>query len=284
MKRMKGGRSPQGYTIVEVMLFLAISSFMFVIAANFVNGKQQTAEFRQSMNDITTQMRGVIEDVSNGRYTTNDQFSCTASAGGLNVVAGATKTQGSNKGCVYMGKVLRFNKDSSSYSVITVLGRQFASGTGSAFTTQFGRSLPEDAYQLAPAALIETRSLQWGNTVTKIIDDSESTDGGNLAGCPKNNQAAIGFFGSFGKYTGVDVQSGAQSVVVTCVPTTNLNASNDDFRDSIANQLRSSSVHGRTNFKICFNSGTGQVGSVMVGGKNGQQVSVRMQIGDQQCA
>src|ERR1044071_4210461 len=75
---MRGGEQKQGYTIVEVMVFLAISGFMFLIAAGFVAGRQSTAEFKQGMNSINDQMRQVINDVGNGFYPSNSDFTCNA--------------------------------------------------------------------------------------------------------------------------------------------------------------------------------------------------------------
>ena len=57
---MIGGNKPHGYTIVEVLIFLAISSLMFLLAATFISGKQSAVEFKQGMNDINTQIKSVV--------------------------------------------------------------------------------------------------------------------------------------------------------------------------------------------------------------------------------
>ena len=59
---MLGGRNrhskqPFGYTIVEVMIVLAVSSAMFLIAANFINGKQERTAFSQGSNEMVSQLQ-----------------------------------------------------------------------------------------------------------------------------------------------------------------------------------------------------------------------------------
>src|SRR5947209_7153977 len=100
---MKGGKTktPRGYTIVEVMIFLAVSGFMFIIAAQFVSGKQAHAEFRQGMNDVKAQVQQTINDVANGYFPSNSDFSCNTESGRPQPDTGSTG-QGQNKGCVFM--------------------------------------------------------------------------------------------------------------------------------------------------------------------------------------
>ena len=65
---MDRGRKSGGYTIIEVMIFLAVSAFMFVVAAYFIQGKQANAEFNQGMQAINSSMQKVINDVNDNNY------------------------------------------------------------------------------------------------------------------------------------------------------------------------------------------------------------------------
>lgn len=64
---MNGGYQSRGYTIVEVLIFMAVSGLMFVMAVVFVSGKQANAEFRQGLYVVNSDIRSVINDVANGR-------------------------------------------------------------------------------------------------------------------------------------------------------------------------------------------------------------------------
>ncbi|HSX23561.1 MAG TPA: hypothetical protein VLE74_00460, partial [Candidatus Saccharimonadales bacterium] len=65
---MSGGTKPLGYTIVEVMIFLAVSGALLVSALLIFNGRQQRIEFGQSIRDIDSKIRDVLNDVSTGVY------------------------------------------------------------------------------------------------------------------------------------------------------------------------------------------------------------------------
>lgn len=54
---MKGGKSPLGYTVVEVMIVLAVSGIMFLVAANFINGKQQKTSFANGVNEMASRIQ-----------------------------------------------------------------------------------------------------------------------------------------------------------------------------------------------------------------------------------
>src|SRR5690242_788053 len=120
------GEKRTGYTIVEIMIFLAISGLMFVIATSFLSGRQASAEFRQSMEDINANLSQIINDVGNGYYPTNNSFKCTTTGQTLDFSSTAT-TQGSNTGCVFMGKIVQFapsGTDRATYRVYSIAGRQ----------------------------------------------------------------------------------------------------------------------------------------------------------------
>jgi hypothetical protein len=104
---MQGGqkRQPLGYTIVEVLIVLAVSSFMFLIAANFISGKQEKTAFTEGSNDTVTKLQQVLEDVTNGHYS-DIPLTCSTSSGTIQITSGGT--QGTNKDCIFLGKLVRF--------------------------------------------------------------------------------------------------------------------------------------------------------------------------------
>jgi prepilin-type N-terminal cleavage/methylation domain-containing protein len=127
---MNSGHKPQGFTIIEVMIVLAIGSFLFVAAAIALTGDQNQTEFDTGARQIFSQLQAISSDVQNGNYATNTQYTCTSSANGPLFSLG-TASEGTNVGCVYVGKALQFNPTtgSSFYYVYSLAGDQFSPNT-----------------------------------------------------------------------------------------------------------------------------------------------------------
>ena len=129
---MKDKKQQFGYTIVEVMIVLAVSGMMFVIAANFINGKQQRTSFFQGSNDMGNIIQKVIDDVTNGHYS-DVSLSCTSPGGMVNVTGTSGDTQGTNPNCVFLGKLVHFYRTSpttpiQNYEIISIADARSASG------------------------------------------------------------------------------------------------------------------------------------------------------------
>ena len=75
--RMKRGINPLGFTIVETMIFLAVSGALVVVGLSAVYGTQGRSEFRVAVNDAQQQIDKVINNVSNGYYADTSNISCS---------------------------------------------------------------------------------------------------------------------------------------------------------------------------------------------------------------
>lgn len=122
---MKGAITPVGYTIVEVMIVLSISGIMFLIAANFISGKQEATAFPQGVNQLAAKIQNTIEQVSDGQYSDVD-LTCNFTYAsppqpptdsaitnlGLNKTTDSSTDdlQGTISPCIFLGKVLQFNQ------------------------------------------------------------------------------------------------------------------------------------------------------------------------------
>lgn len=102
-----------GYTIIEVMVVLAISGVMFLIAAQFINGKEAKTAFTSGVNEMASQIQDVIEQVNDGRYS-DIHLNCSGGVATIGI-----GQQGTNTGCVFMGKVIHF-ETGNRYELISV--------------------------------------------------------------------------------------------------------------------------------------------------------------------
>jgi len=127
---MKGGKQPLGYTIIEVMIVLAISGVMFLIAASFINGKEEETAFTQAVHETASRIQDVISQVNSGQYA-NLPLDCYTSPALGFVTFGAAPSpgQGANPDCTFLGKVVHFsvNGISNDYENIAVAGSRLNS-------------------------------------------------------------------------------------------------------------------------------------------------------------
>ncbi len=124
---MNSGHLPRGFTIIEVLIVLGLASFLFVAAAMAMNGDQKQTEFDTGARQIYTELQSLSTDVQNGLYTTNSPVSCK-DVSGSPYFSPVAQSQGTNLGCVYVGKAIQFNPlatRSSFYYVYSLVGNQF---------------------------------------------------------------------------------------------------------------------------------------------------------------
>jgi len=109
-------RVSNGYTIIEVLIFLAVSGFILVTSMAFFSGRAADNRFAQSMRDIQSKVQDWINDVPTGFA------GASSSTTGLGTtwchLAGIKpqiNTSGgpSNGDCIFLGKVIQFTDASS---------------------------------------------------------------------------------------------------------------------------------------------------------------------------
>lgn len=297
---MKKGRPEAGYTIVETMIFLAVSGALFVSAMLLVNGQQQKAQFSQGVRDIDSRMQDIINNVDTGYYTDagfSNNFYCNAIGSSYPTFApsyGGSK-QGTNTTCIFVGQVVQFSvKDNSgnthpeNFDTFTLAGRHYIFDTNPPQETQ-------SIYDAHPTP------IACGNTHNNCPlypygwDDIEkATLGGGLsvkemyyctfaAGCPDPSQrhyiGAVGFLTTFAGYNSIGATTGSTSTNVLPITTSTLNMTNLETADAINNYLNPPSFVAHTDpaelnppggVTICFISGgTQQTALLKIGGNSG---------------
>lgn len=132
-----------GFTLIEVMLVLAISGLLLLITF-FGQGSVRTqSQFRDSVEEFRASLEKIKDDVNNG-IAPKDESGC-----------GTSQAAGSNANCVQFGTVVAFERDTSNYFTFDIVGL----GPGAAIPDA---SLPVQS----PTPLEDTvtqRSLLWGS-------------------------------------------------------------------------------------------------------------------------
>ncbi|MFI5275444.1 MAG: type II secretion system protein [Candidatus Saccharimonadales bacterium] len=262
---MRRGRKQRGFTIVEVLIVLAVTSAMFVMAAYAINGKQNQAEFQQAVNDIRSSIQQEIDQVAAGNYADTGNFTCNGSVGIVTILPGVNK-QGSNTGCIYLGKVLQFavkNTNPEQYISYSIAGLQDNNGSLTA-------ALPQ---AIAPGATKFTNDPN--ASVTHELHDGLHVVSMTYNG---NNVGAVAFISSLGQYSGGSLLSGSQTISLIPIVGSSRNATSASAVDAIDTHLATSPQNPSGGVQICFASGgTNESGLITIGG-GGRDLSVTLQI------
>jgi len=258
-----------GYTILEVLIVIAVTASMFVVAVIALGGRQQEVEFSQSVRDLDSKLQDIMNDVAVGFYN-NAKVDCNTSDPGRPVltVSDTAVSQGSRGNCVSIGKVLQFAPDGykDKINIYTVLGRRTAAGTGNAIesladaqpvlvggTTTSGEPLE---------AFVSSYQLQWGLHITDVVSSTASYGG-------------IGFFTSFARNVAGDQVSNSQFVRYSGIPTTVLDSNQTSFVNKADKITDSPSplpgeiplyLTGDKRITICLGTPNGRRAAIYIGG------------------
>ena len=177
-----------GYTILEVLIFLAVSSLMFVSAMRAINGRQKQVQFTQSVREFDAKIKDVINDVTTSYYPTNKTVDCLVSGGEVVIDDALNETLGTNDDCIYVGKVIHFqiNNNNTTMKIFAMAGKRYSDGNLTpSLSVQDARpkavSMPGNTSFIESA---EDFTTLYGLRVTRVIRPISNvvfTDYGSLA-------------------------------------------------------------------------------------------------------
>lgn len=276
-----------GFTVVEVIIVLAISGGLFVSAVIMISGRQNRTAFDQATRQVQSQVQQVLNEVTTGYFPNNGNFSCDAGAVPDLDAGGAA--QGTNSGCIFLGKVLQFKvagTDPERFAVYTIAGLKKSSTGGEpaslddAKPVLVARSSLTHTAPTYPDNSSEER-LQNGLTVSRMwYRDGAGVD---------HDTGAVAFVNALAEYGGSgELLSGSGSVNIVAadnsVGSTGLNLPKAEMVEALnadgGNKLASGVVNPAGGVFICFESGgTEDYAVVQIGGR-GRDLTVTLVVID----
>lgn len=128
--KMGGVQKASGFTIVETLIVLAVTSALLVAAMSLINGKQAKTEFQTGMNSLRQQFQQIINETSSGYYPNNSTFRCQPSVGSPVRILSGSNAVGTNGGCIFLGKVVHLGAEGSAekYTVFSLAANRTFNG------------------------------------------------------------------------------------------------------------------------------------------------------------
>jgi hypothetical protein len=200
-----------GYTLLEVMLFFAVSSMLLAIFNVALRGQGAHTEFVASMNETASKMQQWIDEVKNGYSAStassslaSGNFNCTLDLGNRPqlTLSGSGHGTGSNVDCIFLGKAIMINDEfgtpgptnvNDKIYAYTVLGRRtYTDSNGNQVLVDNiihanpGAAIydlnPTDTIPDTGTNLTEVYKIPNGARVRRVYSDPYSRQTNNLAG------------------------------------------------------------------------------------------------------
>ncbi len=252
---------------------MAVSGALLVSALYFISGTQGKTQFTQAANDVLQQVNAVVNNVANGYYTGSDDVTCTVSGGNPVASDGGSKARGTNKDCVFLGRVLDFNSPDS-FTIRDVVGLRTDS-SGGEVTTISGAS---------PTLITRTAGTEQVVSYRNGLRFRVSPAGASLKDIDGHNLTAVGFFSTLGKRSTV---AGHTDQLETSAQQTDFLGMNGNVA-SVLGGLTQASYDANSNkaIKLCLDSSSadGQRAIITIGSENGRSgASTSMVIDTGEC-
>ncbi len=178
-------RADSGYTILEAMLFITISSSMFILAMISFSGRQQQVQFTQAVRELDAKILDTINDVTTGYFPNDGSLQCSIDLDleqrPIITNATAENGQGTNNDCVLIGKALQFfpedgDDDTENESLLytyNIVGKRLVTPDGEV-AQSLEESKPVTTSPTAPDStndVTEKSDLKYGLRVIKVATE-----------------------------------------------------------------------------------------------------------------
>jgi hypothetical protein len=266
-------RGALGYTIIETMIFLIVSSAFVGTIVTALTQQNKRQQFVQAVDKMQVNLQDTLNDVSTGYYPFGNTLQCTASATGPSVSNGSNE-QGTNSQCIFIGKAIQFAPNSDgidSYSSYTMVGNRIEQVAGGEEVTSLTQAKPKFLGIGGQAGVYDTFQLESGVEIQKVVSQN-----------PDNTFSTIGgieVISDFSKRESNVVSGNASRSSLARVGTSDLLMTRDNFATLALNPTYvESGVNVEKGIIICLREGNnGRKASITIGGSK-QQMSLERTI------
>jgi len=284
----KGGYRSDGagFTIVETLIVMAVTGFMFLAAVLLISGRTGKTQFMTATNDLKEQIQQTINETTTGYFPNSGTFKCVSGGMGMQpVLSVATQSQGTNGDCIFLGKAVQFgiNGDPDSYLTYSIAGNRQQAGAEVTSLTQAN-----------PIAVAKYGAFTGDITIKQGLENGLKAGtmkyAASAGATPTVDTTGFAVLTTFATTTasGSDcsgVCSGSQGLTLYAIGTgsTPLNSQAKDGFVTLLNVAGAANYKPTDQVKLCLNSGTTKQSAVYTIGGTGNAQSVDLQIQNGVC-
>lgn len=115
-------RPRHGFTVVEVMIVLAISSMMLISASAVFKGRRADTGFSQAVYDLQSEIQSLAGIVSSKAVPGLQQYTCAPGNIGGSMRPVLTSGSTTGQSCIYLGQAIQVKPDSSTLYSYPIFG------------------------------------------------------------------------------------------------------------------------------------------------------------------
>ena len=239
-------RLQRGYTIVEVMIFLAVSAALFASAVAAINIQNRRNQFNQSVIEFEQRLSDLLNDVETGYYPRGSNFTCQISGGRPQITPG-TSQQGTNRDCIFIGRTIQFAPDElgpTGFNIYSIVGLRQGVNSAEAGNIEEAKPIALDG---EAGTIIEQGILDSGVEIAKVFANPTGTSTNIETG----GLAVLSGFGQTAS-SGAGLESGFIRVALAIVPSTKVNQPKDQFISAVQALTEESINQAASGFVICL--------------------------------
>lgn len=260
-----------GYTVIEVLIVVAITSAMLISAVTIFNGKQAESNFNQAMYDLESRINLIVNDVGRSVFPA-DRYDCvTSSDNRPQLVDVGTRVEGSSQDCIFLGKAVEARAGEENVIIHTVLGnRTYQAGAVRVPVTEFSQTRPTPATDNNNAPVL-TEQFSLGSGDARIVWACSS----DASACPPPNgqqHELVGFYNSL-QPTSVPELQGSQALDTR---TYRIISSSTDA--CIKEEPSCQIVRNASGWKLCLKSNNGKNTALLTINSSPAGVTTQLQL------
>lgn len=176
------GQRSEGYTIVEVSLFLGISALLLVVALVGTGLSIRTTRFTDTTRSVHAYVQQQYDDLLNGVNSRNGSQACNAGV----IDTGTSQTPGTSN-CLIMGKLIVFKQGSSDLTTYDIVGTEPSNAD---YTKPDEQLIYDFTPTIVSTVDVQTYNIPWSATISgsKRPIDSKAVDAFALIRSPRSTR------------------------------------------------------------------------------------------------